>query len=104
MGIFKTLSELSELQTKQDYFLHVKNELKAITKKLKESGYTITRSYKITAPKTIIYECSDDVFYFKRLRFIYNGLKYDKWPDDSEHSLFFTGLRGFVESQYNELP
>ena len=104
MELFKTLLELSNQTTKADYLLHVKSELKSLSKKLKEAGYTIGRDHKITAPKTILYEFVDEVSYFKKLRFIYNGLKFDRWPDDLDEPLLFIGLKGFVESQYNSLP
>ena len=105
MSTFKTLLQLSQMATKNDYLNYVSHELNAVTQTLQNAGYNINANAGLVGRQSL--NTLNDIVnfeYFREMHFIYHGLSGNGWTYDPVDQVYFIGLQGFVTSQYNHLP
>lgn len=105
MNTFKTLITLSRMTSKANYLNYITNELATTNQTLTNAGYNINTNVGLIGRQS--FNNINDMMnfeYFREVHYIYHGLTSDNWNFDPIDRLFYIGLKGFVENQYNSLP
>jgi hypothetical protein len=105
MSTFNLLEMLSQQKGKTDYFQIVQQEINSTLAQLQTLNYKINIKDGLDGVQAFQTTHSLYLFqYFRDLHFMYWGLQ-GSWPTvDPIDKMYYIGLRGFVENQFNSLP